>query len=233
MFLQSAGLTFPLIISDDLDRSVESRGILKNLLQIPVEQTDKELRPLDVGDFTGKSKTDHPIEKYIADQKLVIPGGESVAQFNTRQAKFFDTVAQIVEKLGKPILIVGHGSTVSFLHNHFNSGARVGYEGLTNPGGVLMFTSQGIEPLTQKKSESPSSMADGTALSGFVTDEQNRPPRECWNCKWFVRNVNDLAGCTNPVVRIDPALTEKRQEDGTIAIGENDCCNYFKNKIGS
>lgn len=235
LWLKSAGQSFPLVMSDDLDRSVESREILKSLLQIPVAQTDKRLRPLNVGDFTGKSKLEYPLEKYLKNKSLVIPGGESVNSFNRREAEFFDVVTNLVGKIGKPILIVGHGSTVSFLHNHFNNTnpGNVGYEGLCNPGGVLMFTAKGIEPLTQKRSESPSSMAQGTAVAGFVTDELNRPPRECWNCKWFQRDINDLSGCANPVVRIDPQLVDRRQSDGTVAVGEQDCCNYFVNRVGT
>jgi len=120
------------------------------------------------------------------------------------------------------------------LHNAFNkSGGEVGYEGLVNPGGVLMFTSKGIEPLTQKRSESPSLFKQGTATSGFVTSELNRPPRECWNCRWFSRNVLDLGACSNPLVRIDPKLVDRHQDDGSVAVGENDCCDAFANKIGS
>lgn len=227
LWLQSAGLSFPLIISDDLDRAVETRDILKDILQIPVTQTDKRLRPLNVGDFTGKSKNDHPIQKYIDNPKVVIPGGESVAQFDKRMAKFFDDVAEITEKIGKPILLVCHGSTVSFLHNHFNDSKKVGYEGLCNPGGVLMFTSKGIEPLTQKREESPSLFKSGTALSGFVTAETNKPPRECSFCRWFQRDTLGLGACSNPLVMLDPVLVPRRQTDNTVAVGDRDCCDSF------
>lgn len=233
LWLQSAGLSFPLIISDDLDRAVETRTILKDLLQIPVENTDKRLRPLNVGDFTGKSKADFPLEKYIKNKSLVIPGGESLNQFNARQAKFFDDVSEIVAKLGKPILLVSHGSTVSFLHNHFNDSANVGYEGLVNPGGVLMFTSKGVEPLTNKRDEAPSLFKQGTKLAGFVTAEQNIPPRECWNCRFFSRDTLGLGGCSHPLVTIDPQLVDRRQNDNTVSVGDRDCCDGFMNRIGS
>lgn len=232
LWLKKAGLSFPLIMSDDLERAVESRDILKSILQIPNEATDKRLRPLNVGDFTGESKKDHPLDEYLKSRSKKIPGGESMNEFESRAAKVFDDVAAIVAKLGKPILLIGHGSTTSFLYNNFNDGGKVGYEGMVHPGGVLMFTSKGIEPLTRKRNETQSSLADGTALSGYVTDEENVPPRECWHCRSFVRNVNGLGGCINPVVRIDPQLVDRRQTDGSIAVGEEDCCNYFRNNIG-
>lgn len=234
LWLQKSGQHFPLIISDDLDRSQETKKILQDILQIPVEQTDPRLRPVNVGDLTGKSKIDYPIDKYIKNKALKIPGGESLNEFNTRQAKFFDHVTEIVEKLGKPILLVGHGSTVSFLHNHFNqTGGPVGYEGLVNPGGILMFTSKGIEPLTNKREDAASSMAQGTATSGYVTSEENRPPRSCWNCYYFSRNSLDQGMCGNPVVRVDPQLVSQRQEDGLVIVGDDSCCNFFKNHIGT
>lgn len=233
LWLQKSGQKFPLIISDDLDRAVETRNILQGILQIGTAETDARLRPLNVGELTGKSKADFPIDKYLKDKNLVIPGGESVNQFNARQAKFFDDVASIVEKLGRPILLVGHGSTVSFLHNHFNAGAAVGYEGLVNPAGILMFTSKGIEPLTNKREGAQSSMAQGTATSGYVEPSENREPRSCWNCYWFSRDQIDTPLCGNPVVRVDPALTKQRTESGLVIVNEDGCCNYFRNKIGS
>ena len=229
LFLQGTGIKFPLIISDDLDRSKETREILQSILDIRESHVDKRLRPLNVGDFIGKSKADYPLDKYIKNRSLKIPGGESLNQFDNRQAKFFDDVAAIVQKLNKPILIVGHGSTVSFLHNTFNSKSegQVGYEGLVYPSGVLMFTSAGVIPLTNKREGSPAPLKDGTPTSGFVTDEENVPPRECWHCKFAAKDINGLLGCTHPVVRIDPKLQDRLQSDGTIAVGERDCCDMF------
>lgn len=231
LFLVRAGLKFPMIISDDLGRAVSTREILSEILEIPVSLTDPRLRPLDVGDFTGKSKADFPLDEYLGNKSLVIPGGESVNNFNKRQAEFFDDVTEIVTKFKKPILLVGHGSTVSFLHNHFNAGAKIGYEGLVYPSGVLMFTSKGVSPLTKKKEGAPDPLAVGTPLSGFVDDKESPRPRSCWNCRWSVRDTTGLLGCTHPTVRLDPDLKDRRQTDGTVAIGDNDCCNYYSSKV--
>jgi len=53
--------------------------------------------------------------------------------------------------MGGKIVVVGHGSTNSFLHNvMFNSGEpRIGYEGLVDPGGVVAVTEEGLLPLTK------------------------------------------------------------------------------------
>lgn len=232
LWYKKAQITFPLIMSDDLDRALESREILGDILGIKDFATDKRLRPLNVGDYTGKSKSDHPLERFIKNRNLKIPGGESMKEFDKREAEVFDDVAGIVQKLNKPILIIGHGSTISFLYNNFNQkGDQVGYEGLVHPGGNLMFTSEGIEPLTRRKFETISPLKDGTALSGFCDEEESVPPRECWNCRSFARDIQGLGSCLHPVVRIDPQLVERRQDNGTVAVGEKDFCNYFRNAV--
>lgn len=64
---------------------------------------------------------------------------------------------------------------------------------------------------------------DGTRISGFVTAEQNKPPRECWNCRWY---SDDL--CHHPLVMIDPEV--KGENDKPKPVGEEDCCDNFQNK---
>lgn len=233
LFLQRAGLSFPIILSDDLDRTQETAKILADILGIRVHETDKRLRPLNVGDFTGKSKIDHPLDEYMANEKLVIPGGESLQHFNARQQAVFDNILELIIKIHKPVLVVGHGSNVCYLHNYTNRGEKIGYEGLVDPGGVLAFFQQGIVPLTKKRGEGKNPFQDGTALTGYVTVEESRPPRSCWNCKWFTKDASGLGGCHNPIVRLDPQLVGQKQSDGTIAVGDDSCCNLFSNHVSS
>jgi len=112
---------------------MESAQIIAKILGIPEVISDKRLRPLDVGDFTGKSKQKYPVEEYLNDKTKEIPGGESVGAFDRRQAKVFDDILQAIIQIGKQILVVGHGSNVSYLHNVVQKGKKVGYEGLVNP----------------------------------------------------------------------------------------------------
>jgi broad specificity phosphatase PhoE len=238
IYLKGTGVTFPLIISDDLARSVETREILADILGIKAQETDKRLRPLNVGDYTGQKKDEYPLDRFMNNPSERIPGGESLNQFNARQSKFFADVLQTVEKTHKPILLCSHGSNVCYLHNHGNPQQRksegpIGYEGLVNPGGVLVFCTEGVVPLTKKREGAPVPMQDGTRTSGFVTDEESKIPRSCWNCKWFGRDINNLGGCSNLIVRLDPQLAEKRQTDGTVSVGDNDCCNLFSNHIST
>lgn len=235
IFLKGCGYTFPLIITDDLDRTKESAQIVASILGIK----EIELVPsmtVDVGDYTGKSKKDFPLDEFIKDKNKKIPGGETVNEANARFAKITADVLELVEKIKSPVLIVAHGSFVSFLHNHMtkNPGQSVGYEGLCHPSGVLVFTADGIIPLIKKREPVRNPYKDGTRVAGFVTDEENVPPRECWNCRYFNRDAQtNLGGCKNLLVRIDPEVASQRQSDGTVAVGDRDCCDMFQNKIGT
>lgn len=229
--LRSGAGKIDLIVCDDLDRTRHTAEIIGSIINAPVSPTP-ELRPLNVGDFTGKSKAEYPLEAYLTDKNKVIPGGESVNQFNHRQAVFYDKLITTIEETQKRILTVGHGSNMSFLYTAFNGGS-VGYEGLVDPGGLAALTSEGLVALFKSRGVAKNPLADGTALSGFVTDEENRPPRECWNCRHFVRDLTGLGGCQHLLVRLDPELQSRKQTDGTIAVGDRDCCNEFQNKVAS
>ena len=236
IFLKNTGYNIPLILVDDLDRTQETANIVASILGIREIETVPELKPLNVGDFTGKSKTDHPIEPYLKSPDIRVPGGESHNEFDKRMAVVFSNILELVDEIKQPILIIGHGSNVSFLHNHMTKrpGQEVGYEGLVHPSGVLVFTNDGIIPLIKKRQPVRNPYKDGTRVAGFVTEEENHPPRECWNCRYSQRDVQtDLLGCGNLLVRIDPELKDRRQNDGTVAVGDRDCCDFFQNKIGT
>ncbi len=243
LYLKKIEVKPPLILADDLSRSQETQKIMAGILGVRELETDKRLRPLDVGEFTGKDKFEHPLDEYITNRNKKIPGGESMKLFDRRLAEVCADVMELIARLKKPIVVVGHGSTISFLHNNFRGGTfhaeeqgpRVGYEGLVHPGGVLMFARQGITPLLKSKQFDGEKMPykDGTPLAGFVTDEQNEPPRECWNCRNFGKEISGLGYCNHPLVRLDPKLQDRKQADGTVAVGERDCCDFFRNKIAT
>lgn len=234
IFIQGTGLVFPIIITDTLDRTNETAQIVASILGIKEVVQDKRLGPIKMGDWTGKSKADYPLTAYMSDRSKRIPGGETMNEFDKRQSSVFADIAETVARIKKPVLVIGHGSNASYLYHKVNKGGQeVGYEGLTTPGGVSLFTKDGITPIFKKKEGSPQLYKQGTETSGFVTDEESRIPRVCWNCKWFVRDVNKLGTCRNPVVQIDPKLQERKQADNTIAVGDNDCCDLFANHIST
>jgi broad specificity phosphatase PhoE len=233
--MKKNGLKFDICIVDDLDRTQETAKIICGIIGCKHIITDKRARPLDVGDFTGKSKDEYPLDEYIKHRDKQIPGGESLNGFDKRQDGLFENIFRTVEKTGKVLLFIGHGSNVSYLSNKVKKGGeKVGYEGLVNPGGVLVFTDHGFFPLLNERegTQIQRPYSDGTALSGFVTDEENHPPRECWNCRNYVYTPLG-SECNNSLVKIDPELAVRKVDNGNIAVGERDCCNNFRNKVAS
>jgi broad specificity phosphatase PhoE len=145
---------YSLLLSDDCIRSKESAEIASAILDIPEIEYDKRLRPLDTGKFTGKNKFEYPLDEYIKDRNKKIPGGESMANFDRRLAAAFGDILELIAQIKEPVLVIGHGSTISFLYNATNKGEKkVGYEGLVHPGGVVIFTNDGIKPMFKLKSE--------------------------------------------------------------------------------
>lgn len=222
-----------ILIADNLDRVTQTAQIVADILGIKEIHSTPKLHPLNMGDYTLKSKAEYPVEPFLKDPSKKIPGGESVNGFNKRQTDFFDEMINAIAQSGKLVCFFWHGSNVSYLHNHlFNRTGkeRVGYEGLVNPGGIIMAADDGLYPLTQVRGNNRQKYKDGTALAGFVTDEENRPPRECWNCRNFNRDV--IGGyCNHSIVKIDPELQERKRDDGNITVDDRDCCDNFRNKI--
>lgn len=72
----------------------------------------------------------------------------------------------------------------------------------------------------------------GTPRTGFVTDKENKPPRECQACKFIYDGA-----CYNKIVMKDPLAKAKsvangfdQSTDGSIPVGPKWCCNLFRHK---
>lgn len=63
--------------------------------------------------------------------------------------------------------------------------------------------------------------ADGTKMSGLVTDEENQTPRQCGNCIWYKDDH-----CHHPVVLIDPDVPGKDGQPKPVK--DEWCCNFFR-----
>ena len=110
IYLKGLGVESPVIIVDDLARTQETAKIIAEILGITEIITDKRLRPIHVGDYTGKSKTDYPLEEYMKNRSNKIPGGESLGGFDTREAKIFGDIVEAIgemrKRTGKPICFI-------------------------------------------------------------------------------------------------------------------------------
>ena len=68
---------------------------------------------------------------------------------------------------------------------------------------------------------------DGTRVSGFVHNSENRGPRQCGNCIWF----NDDGSCGNKLVLGDPDVPQNK--DGRGIVDEDDCCNGDQSRLNA
>jgi broad specificity phosphatase PhoE len=144
-----------LIISDSLDRTLQTAEAFSSILNVDRIIALRGLHPLSMGDWTGKSKEKYPVEPFMKDHSKVIPGGESVGAFNAREFETFKGIMPLVDTMPPgSILIVGHGSTVCFLHNNvFDKGEKkIGYEGLVDPAGIIACNIDGMVPILKARS---------------------------------------------------------------------------------
>jgi broad specificity phosphatase PhoE len=141
-----------MIIADTLDRVVETCEIIA--LKFPGAKMEmvRALHPLNMGDWTGKSKDTYPVEPFLKDKSKKIPGGETVNDFNHREERIFGLIFDIARNNpGGHIIVGGHGSTVAYLYNQVFKQGEVGYEGMVDPGGIIAVTETGMFPLTKAR----------------------------------------------------------------------------------
>lgn len=201
LFFKKQGITFPIVLSDDTDRAKESLQILAKILDISETEIDKRLRPLNVGDFTGKPKDEYPLDDYFKNPKKKIPGGESTGEFDRRIAKIMADILELVATLKEPVLVILHGSTISFLHTTINK-EQVGYEGLVEPGGVVSVSAKEVLPLLKKSARQADRPEKKSSSSGSQSKESYALPGKdnlairvpkggsmCKNCKYLDRNT--------------------------------------------
>lgn len=64
-------------------------------------------------------------------------------------------------------------------------------------------------------------LPDGTKMSGYVSAEENQPPRECGHCVFYKADH-----CQHPVVMADPDVPGKAGQPKPV--DDKNCCNFFK-----
>jgi broad specificity phosphatase PhoE len=162
---------------------------------------------------------------------------ETQDQFEKRLDKAFDSIIETGQKTKRIPLIATHRSVTAWTTKKF-SGVKqeIDYHraAVIWEGGILIIDSKGarpiFKPMAQNMAEDLGQPDDGTHISGFVTANDNVPPRECGNCKWMVGSA-----CHHPVVTSDDELGlfygRKRDKAGYWVVDWDDCCNSFQNKI--
>ena len=95
------------IYSSDLVRASDTAKAIAFTTSAPVITTPN-LRPWDLGDFTGKNSNDVVVQlkPYIEDPDKQVPGGESFNQFKDRFTSYYNQITN--NNYGDPIVIVAH-----------------------------------------------------------------------------------------------------------------------------
>lgn len=176
-YLVAQNAPIELIFADTLDRTMESAEIYATVLGVSQIIPVRGLHPLNMGDYTGKSKAKYPVDEFIKNPKKRIPGGETLDEFDHRQFETFKGIMVVVDGVEPgSVLVLGHGSTISFLHNRVFERDRpqLGYEGLVDPAGLVAAERDGLTPLTRVREGRDARMSPDAAgymeLPGAVKD---------------------------------------------------------------
>jgi HK97 family phage portal protein len=121
------------IVTSSLARQKQTADIVSKVLNVPVE-TDEGFRTLNVGDFTGKRRSEHAdrLQKYLDAPTVQIPGGETVQGFEDRSNAAFARA----RAAGGGTLIITSRSNIFALQGK-STGDEVK---VTQPGGVYELT---------------------------------------------------------------------------------------------
>jgi broad specificity phosphatase PhoE len=130
------------IISSPLARAKKTADIIGSALGVSVE-TDDRLKPLHVGDYTGKDKEKEweDFVRYLDNPDEVIPGGESVNGFADRDCEVLEEILTEAAENG-PIIIVDHTSNVVVADCYLKTGevgmdCRPEEKDIVAPGGIV------------------------------------------------------------------------------------------------
>ena len=120
-FLQSLKQPFSKIICSPLQRALLTAAIIAEYLDVATLEVDDRLMPLNVGDFAGQPKKDHPIQPFLDNKNKRFPNGETINEFEFRQHDFADYLLKYVEQEKRTqdpeILVIAHVSNVMYWWN--------------------------------------------------------------------------------------------------------------------
>lgn len=134
------------IISSDLPRAVESAQIISKATGVPVTP-DPRLRPLHVGNLTGKVITPElgkVLDQAHENRDMLIPGGETYNDFIRRYSSIFPELLQAGQQ-GNVVVVTHHRNLLALPHMFF--GKELKTKGPPDPGGVMALTQKGLHPL--------------------------------------------------------------------------------------
>jgi broad specificity phosphatase PhoE len=163
-FLQGTGQRFSKIISSPLKRALLTAAIIAEYLGVEQIEVDDRLMPLNVGDFAGEAKEDHPIQPFLNNKNKRFPGGETINEFESRQHEFAQYLLKTIEQekttQDPEILVVAHVSNVMYWWNAQTGANSDEYLGETTdiigPGGIAMVTEYSTIPIFKSNPQAES-----------------------------------------------------------------------------
>ncbi|HVJ90240.1 MAG TPA: histidine phosphatase family protein [Labilithrix sp.] len=162
------------IVASDLERAVETAGIVSKACGVPVE-LDRDLREVDVGAWTGKSYDEiarlFPEEWAAWEAGLDIRrgGGEKYSELAERVGRALDRVASRYRDAEAKILVVSHGGAIK---SHIAKLLGVSPDGLRALAGVANAALTAVERDTKGRHRLHS-WNDAAHLEGLVVDEHS------------------------------------------------------------
>lgn len=123
------------IVCSDKHRAITTAKIIgdqKDMEFIPT----KNLRALDVGDFSGQPRNDENVkalQNYIDNPETTIPGGESLNDFRRRIQPAIQEAIELALEYGEPLMLVSHSSIIHEVGNMLEKDHTAT---LVEPGGV-------------------------------------------------------------------------------------------------
>lgn len=145
LFLSKMPIKFGIIISSDLDRTIHTAAIVGSVLGINDIYFDRRLRPLNVGDYTGKDKKNADISLYLDNPDVKFPNGESVSDFRKRWKSFSGVLFEwMKEHPNEKPLLVDHLSGIIYWedinknpYHQYLENYDTDKEDIVHPGGAV------------------------------------------------------------------------------------------------
>jgi broad specificity phosphatase PhoE len=130
------------IASSDLRRAIVTAEMMLPMSSIPYLDPNPNLRPLDVGDFAGKPKTERnkkALQHYIDNPDEPIPGSsETVNQFQRRSNEALKGYLLLSMQYSSPCVVVCHTSNIAALYEETTNDKYAPEEAdIVGPGGLI------------------------------------------------------------------------------------------------
>ena len=235
-FLQSLNQPFSKIICSPLQRALLTAAIIAEYLNVETLEVDDRLMPLNVGDFAGQPKKDHPIQPFLDNKNKRFPNGETINEFEFRQHDFADYLLKYVEQEKRTqdpeILVIAHVSNVMYWWNLQTGANSDEYLGETTdiltPGGIAVITEYSTIPIFKSNPQAETDHSEqiniaemeGEIGTGYENAD-GKGPFSCANCEHF-QSVDSSCDQKDMLKK-----SKQPRVGGRVKVDPHGCCDYI------